>query len=294
MATSPYFNNYAAKYDEQRLVEDLISESIQIMGFNGFYCPNDNQNARDLIYGEDPVKKFETAFSIEMYLSSATENLGEKEMFTKFGLEIRNQVTVIVAKRAFTQRVPQDTYKRPREGDLIYIPFLNGTGELYEIKFVNQNKDFFMLGRKVPYYYELELELFKYSQEVISTGMPEIDVVVTDSAYTLHLNTGSGIGTFTTTEIAYQSPDATFANATSYGTVQTWIPSSNTLSVTNIYGEFIDGHTIIGQSSNAQFTLATYDPLYEPATKESYDNELIKTTAQPYVNTSESNPIGGL
>jgi hypothetical protein len=294
MATSPHFNNYNAKYDEQRLVEDLITESIQIMGFNAYYLPNNNDAARDLIYGEDPIKKFKTAFAIEMYLSSSEGYMGDQEMFTKFGLEIRDQVTVIVSKRAFSQRVPQNTYTRPREGDLVYVPFLNGEGELYEIKFTEQSKDFFMLGRKVPYYYELKLEKFKYSQEVISTGVADIDQVVTDSAYTLHLNVGAGTGSFVLTEIAYQSPDSTYANATSYGTVQSWIPSANTLSVTNIYGEFIDGNTIIGKSSNAHFILATYDTLYNPANKESYDNELIQTTAQPYINTSETNPIGGL
>jgi hypothetical protein len=294
MAISPYFNNYNARYDEQRLVEDLITESIQIMGFQAYYLPNNNDAARDLIYGEDPIKKFKTAFAIEMYLSSSNDYIGDQEMFTKFGLEIRDQVTVIVSKRAFSQRVPQDTYTRPREGDLVYVPFLNGEGELYEIKFTEQSKDFFMLGHKVPYYYELKLEKFKYSQEVISTGVADIDQVVTDSAYTLHLNVGTGTGSFVLTEIAYQSPDSTYANATSYGTVQSWIPSSNTLSVTNIYGEFIDGNTIIGKSSNAHFILATYDTLYNPANKESYDNEIIQTTAQPYINTSETNPIGGL
>lgn len=294
MATSPHFNNYNARYDEQRLVEDLITESIQIMGFNAYYLPNDNDASRDLIYGEDPTKKFQSAFPLEMYLSSSNDYMGEKEMFTKFGLEIRNQVTVIVSKRAFSQRVPQNTYTRPREGDLVYIPFLNGTGELYEIKFTNQNKDFFMLGRKVPYYYELELEKFKYSQEVISTGVADIDQVVTDSAYTIHLNTGAGTGTYTIKELVYQSPDNTYANATSVATVQSWIPSSSTLSVTNIAGVFVDGEVIIGQSSNAQYMLATFDPLFEPANKESYDNEIIQTTAQPYINTSETNPIGGL
>jgi len=264
------------------------------MGFNSYYLPNDNDAARDLIYGEDPVKKFAAAFPLEMYLSSANEYMGEKEMFTKFGLEIRNQVTVILSKRAFTQRVPQNTYTRPREGDLIYIPFLNGTGELYEIKFTNQTKDFFMLGRKVPYYYELELEKFKYSQEIISTGNQDIDSVVTDSAYTLHLNVGTGTGTYNIKEIVYQSMDGTFANATTVATVQSWIPSSKTLSVTNIAGEFIDSDVIIGQSSNAQYILTTFNPLYDPANKESYDNNVIETTAAPYVNTSENNPIGGL
>lgn len=186
MATSSYFNNYGA-HSEQRLIEDIIVESIKIMGFDAFYLPNDNDAARDLLFGEDPVKKFRSAFPLELYLSNSTEYMGEKEFFSKFGLEIKNNVNVILSKRSFSQRVPQNAFTRPREGDLIYVPFMNGTGELYEIKFTNQTKDFFMLGRKVPYFYELELEKFKYSQEVIETGVDIIDEVLTQSAYTITL-----------------------------------------------------------------------------------------------------------
>lgn len=293
MATSPYFNNYNAKYDEQRLVEDIINEAIQIMGFNAFYLPNDNDIARDLIYGEDPVKKFNSAFAVEMYLKSIMGHEGEKDFFSKFGLEIRNQVTVLVSHRAFEKRGPSFV-SRPREGDLVYVPFLNGGGEIYEIKFVDQNSDGFMLGRKNPYHFELSMEKFKYSQEVISTGIGEIDQAVTDSAYTLHLNTGAGTGTYNLKELVYQSPDSTYANATSIATVQAWTPSSHTLSVTNIAGEFADGQVIIGQTSNAHYLLASFDPLQNPAIKEPYDNSVIQTSASGYVNTSETNPIGGL
>jgi len=293
MATSNYFNLYGSRPD-QKIIEDLIVESIKIMGFDSYYLPNDNDAARDLLYGEDPVKKFKTAFPLEMYLSNATEYNGDREMFTKFGLEIRNQVSVIVSKRTFTQRVPQNTFQRPREGDLIYVPFLNGTGELYEIKFTNQTKDFFQLGRKLPYFYELELEKFKYSQEVISTGISDIDSVVTDSGYTLHLTTGTGSGTYNIQEIAFESPDNTFANAYAYGTVQSWIPSTNTLSLSNIYGTFADGSVVIGNSSGASYVISTYDPLETPAIKEQYDNSLTSAAASAILDTSETNPIGGL
>jgi len=130
MATSIYFNNYKAKYNEQRLVDDLISESIKIQGFDAYYIPNDNAIARDLLYGEDPVKKFVSAFPVEMYLSSVMGSEGQKDFFSKFGLEIRNQVHVLVSRKAFNQRTPQTTYLRPLEGDLVYVPFLNGGGEL--------------------------------------------------------------------------------------------------------------------------------------------------------------------
>ena len=48
MATSVYFNNYNSNA-EQRVIEDLIVESMKIMGFDAFYCPNDNDIARDLL-----------------------------------------------------------------------------------------------------------------------------------------------------------------------------------------------------------------------------------------------------
>ena len=293
MAISHYFGNYN-NVGEQRIIEDLICESIKIMGFDAFYLPNDNDAARDLLYGEDPVKMFNSAFPVEMYLSNVSDYGGEKDFFSKFGLEIKNTVSVILSKRAFSQRVPQNTFTRPREGDLVYIPVTNGVGELFEIKFTNQNKDFSMLGRKVPYFYELEMEKFKYSQEIISTGMPDIDSIVTDSAYTIHLNTGTGTGAYNIQEIVFQSPDSTIVNATSYGTVQSWIPSSQILSVTNIFGEFIDGNAIIGSSSNAQYLLTTFDPLHSPAVKENYDNQFINVSSSNILNTSEINSFGSL
>jgi hypothetical protein len=48
VATSVYFNNYNSQA-EQRLFEDLIVESIRIMGFDAYYLPNDNDEARDAI-----------------------------------------------------------------------------------------------------------------------------------------------------------------------------------------------------------------------------------------------------
>jgi hypothetical protein len=292
MATSTYFNNYNSNA-EQRVVEDLIVESIKIMGFDAYYCPIFNPEDRDILYGEDPVKKFSSAFPIEFYLSSALEYSGEREFFSKFGLEIKNNVTVIVSKRSFSQRVPQNIFTRPREGDLIYVPFLNGTGELFEIKFTNQTKDFFTLGRKIPFFYELELEKFKYSQEIMETGIADIDDAATQSSYTIDLIVGAGnANNYTQKEIVYQAPDATQANATAVAIVQNWIPASNTLSVTNISGEFTGNSVIIGASSNARFTLASYNPLKDSTRNESYDNMYIENQANNIIDFAEINPFG--
>lgn len=291
MATSNYFNNYNS-HAEQRVVEDLIVESIKIMGFDAYYVPIFNPDDRDILYGEDPVKKFKSAFPVEFYLSSAMEYGGEREFFSKFGLEIKNTVTVILSKRSFSERVPQNTFSRPREGDLIYVPFLNGTGELFEIKFVNQNKDFFTLGRKYPFFYEMELEKFKYSQEIIDTGVADIDDAATQSGYTLDLNVVGTSTDYTFKEIVYQAPDNTHANATVVAIVQGWDATSNTISVTNIAGEFVDGRLIIGASSNARYTLASYDPLKDSTRNETYDNAYLETQANNIIDFAEINPFG--
>ncbi len=287
-----YFNNYNS-IAEQRVVEDLIVESIKIMGFDSYYCPIFNEEDRDILYGEDPVKKFKSAFPVEFYLSNALEYMGDKEFFTKFGLEIRNNANVIISKRSFSQRVPQNVFTRPREGDLIYVPFLNGTGELFEIKFVNQTKDFFTLGRKIPFFYELELEKFKYSQEVIDTGIADIDDVVTQSSYTIDLTVRNGNAiNYSQKEILYQSSDQTLANAVASATVQNWDASSNTISVTNIYGEFTDNVTIIGATSNARYMLTTYNPLRDSTPNENYDNMYIEDQANNIIDFTEINPFG--
>lgn len=291
MATSVYFNNYNS-LAEQRVIEDLIVESIKIMGFDAYYLPIENETDRDILYGEDPIKRFSSAFPIEFYLSSSMEYGGEKEFFSKFGLEIKNTVNIMLSKRSFSQRVPQDSFTRPREGDLIYVPFLNGTGELFEIKFTNQTKDFFMLGRKIPFFYELELEKFKYSQEVIDTGVEDIDEVMIQSSYTLDLITGSGTGTFEPKEIVYQSADGTQANAWVVAIVQEWIKPEDTLKVTNIAGEFRDNVAILGATSNAEYYLASFDPLKDSTRNEVYDNAYLFDTANNIIDFTETNPFG--
>ena len=296
MGVNKYFNNYGtAAIPEQRVIEDLIVESIKIMGFNAFYLPNTNDQARDLLYGEDPVKKFEQAFPLEMYLSSDPKDyIGQRDIFSKFGLEIKDDINVMLSRRSFKERVPQNTFSRPREGDLVYVPITNGTGELFEIKFVEHNKDFNMLGKKYPYFYELSLEKYKYSQELIDTGVADIDSVVTNNAYTLSLNLGAGTGYYSIKETVFQSPDQTSANATAIAIVQSFIPSSNTLTVTNIAGEFLDDQIIIGGTSNAQWMLTTFDPLNPATYSEKYDNRAIADGADAIIDFSETNPFGSI
>ena len=59
---------------------------------------------------------------------------------------------------------------RPKEGDLIYFPLGD---RLFEIKYVEHEKPFYQLQKN--YVYELRCELFRIEDEVIDTGVDEID-----------------------------------------------------------------------------------------------------------------------
>jgi hypothetical protein len=295
MPTNHYFNNYNAKYTEQRLVEDLIVESIKIMGVGCYYIPNINDSARDILYGEDPLKKFTTAYPIELYPSNVMDYKGDKDFFSKFGLEIKNHMTVVVSKRSFLQRVPVDPdYDRPRDGDLIYIPPLNGVGELYEIKFVNQDMDMAMLGRRVPYFYELELEKFKYSHETIDTGIPDIDIVQQQEAYAQRFTLTGVSGTFVIGETIFVSPNNMLVNAEATGIIANYNSVTANVDINTIVGTFAVGDSARGATSNASGILASTNIYEHSEYYADYDNKIIGTESSSIIDFSESNPFGNI
>ena len=165
----------------------------------------------------------------------------------------------------------------------------------YEITFADQDKEFHTLGRVNPYFYELHLEKFKYSHEIINTGVQAIDDAVTFSTYQIDLTTTTGNDiNYQIKEIVYQAPDNTHANATVVATVQSWLPLANTLTVSNIAGEFVDGQVVIGASSNAHYMITTYDPLQDNVRDDSYDNFIISNQANNIIDLTELNPFGSI
>jgi hypothetical protein len=69
--------------------------------------------------------------------------------------------------------------KRPKEGDLIYFPL---DDRLYEIKYIDYANPFYQLQKL--YTYEMRCELFRYEDEVIDTGINNIDDSMQDAGYT--------------------------------------------------------------------------------------------------------------
>ena len=174
MAVSGYFNNFPSQdrvSNESRLMEDVIVESIQIMGQNVYYIPRESFDAGDMIFGEYSKSKFDKAYLIEAYMTNFEGFDGDNDFFSKFGLEIRETSNFIISLKSFKRSLPTTLRMRPQEGDLLYVPVIKS---LVEIKFVEQELMFHSLGKRLPFVYEMRCELFRYSQESINTGVEEI------------------------------------------------------------------------------------------------------------------------
>jgi len=179
MATNPYFLNEGYK-PTQNLIEDLAVEAIQVSGINVIYIVK-TTNKVDTLFGENSLGELKNSFSIEMYLKSARQFEGERDVISKFGMEIKDTVSLVVAKKRFREeslKLPEIGNRlypmnRPMEGDIIYLPLSPSSDNLYEIKFVENEDMFYQQGEY--YTYRLDCELFKYSMETINTGFSKID-----------------------------------------------------------------------------------------------------------------------
>ena len=98
--TNIYIDNFNNN-PEQKLIESLIVESIKFNGKDFYYLPRKASTQFDTVYGEDPGKFYDEAHLIEMYVQNVEGWGGERDTITNFGLEIREEMTLIVAMRRF-------------------------------------------------------------------------------------------------------------------------------------------------------------------------------------------------
>ena len=173
MPTNHYINNHGSS-PEQNLIHDLLIESIKFYGMDVHWLPRISSASADQILGEDTLSSFSTNHMIEMYIKNVEGFEGQGDFLSKFGLDIRDQITFTLAIRRFEQL--ESGYERPREGDLIYFPL---NKKLFEIQFVEHESLFYPTGT-LPVY-DLRCELFAYSQQEINTGIPEIDQIAQTS-----------------------------------------------------------------------------------------------------------------
>jgi hypothetical protein len=148
------------------------------------------------------------------------------------------------------------------------------------------------------YVYAMKCKQFVFSNEIISTGVAEVDEQVRDN-YTrsqLNMAIGVGAGTYEADEIVFQSPDATLANATAQAIVHTWTTgATRKLDVYRVIGTFANASNTIGATSGAYYT--TSGTLDESAHdnnpfEDIIDNTRIETEADAIIDFTEINPFG--
>ena len=172
---NPFFTQGTSS--EQNLVQDLINEQLRTYGVDIFYLPRkfitENTVIREVVQS-----KFDLALPLEAYVDNYDQYSGAGNILSKFGIESKDEVRLIISRERFENYITpliedQANIKlstRPKSGDLIWFPL---DDRIYEIKDIEYAKPYYQLQNL--YVYELYCELFRLEDEVIATGIEEID-----------------------------------------------------------------------------------------------------------------------
>ena len=277
MARNPYFKDYTG---EQNIVEDLTIEMIKTMGRDMVYIPRTLVN-EDKLFGEDTTSKFDDGYEIEMYIQSVDGFEGEGDVLSKFGIQIKDRLELVVSRKRFEEAVGSyENITRPKEGDLIFFPLSN---TIFEINFVEHENPFYSLGKLFTY--KLSCEVFTYSEEEIDTGYSDIDKVEDErKQFAIELDVGTRISSDTYInyfegETIFQvlgSTAAALADATATAVVTDWDANTTKLTVTNVVGTLstATSETVKGAVSGAEYELnsSTTTTLIIPQEPQDSDN----------------------
>ena len=296
MATNVYFNNFPTSQitSEQLLVEDLVIEAMKMYGMDVYYLPRSSRDSEDFLYGEDTLKTYKKAYALEMYLENVSGMDGEQDFITKFGLEIRDEITMIVARQRFKYTTKTMNLIRPREGDLVYIPIFQNFFEITYVEHENDQAMYYTLGRGRGgnvYVYALKMKQFVFSEEIIETGVDEVDSQIRDAYQRTLLRLTYPPQTYTKDEIVYQSSDGTLANASSRGVVHS--QSNTSLYIIKVKGTFANGYVKgVTSTANNLITLVDNSTPLNTAFEDIIDNTRIETESDGIIDFTETNPFG--
>jgi len=157
---------------EKNLYEDLIIEQLKIYGHDVHYMPRENLFT-DGVLG-NTTDKFTDEYMIEMYVEEVNGFAGQGDLIGKFGLDMRDELTFVVARRTFELLVDQPsntlTINRPKEGDVIYMPLFK---KFWQVDFVEDEDPMYQIS-DLPIF-KLKCSTWDYSSESVETGLTEID-----------------------------------------------------------------------------------------------------------------------
>ena len=290
MATNHYFNHHGTDTPEQRLIENLTIESIKTFGIDVYYLPR-TLNDEDKLMGEDNTASYNSAYTIEMYIKTIEGFEGQGDFISKFGLQINDQITFTVAKRRFRElgMTSDGRANIPHEGDLIFFPT---TSALFQILFVEDEAIFYQTGQLQSY--DMLCEMFTYSDQSFNTGIEEIDKIEREQSYSIEFTLNTGSGNYTIGEQVYQG--TSLAAASVKGEVASWNATDKVLKLINMTGNFSGTSNIIGDDSDASYSITSFDAQTSAANTAatSSTNQEIEAAADAIIDFTEGNPFGSL
>src|SRR6185369_7782904 len=125
----------------------------------------------DQLLGADDSSSFDNAWTVEMQVINSYGFGGDKDFYSKFGEQVRDEVVLSVNRGRWTEEVGEFADQSiPNEGDMLYVKRWH---KMFVIKFVDPREMFYQLGSL--YTWELTCEGFEYSGEEIDTGDEDID-----------------------------------------------------------------------------------------------------------------------
>jgi hypothetical protein len=311
MPRNVYFSQ--AVRSEQNLYEDLIIESLKIFGQDIYYLPRDLVN-RDSILGEDTSSQFDDAYMIEGYIEGTEGFEGQGDLYSKFGLEVRDEVNFVISRKVWDRYVGfQDEVNdvpRPREGDLIFLPLSN---KFFEVMFVEHEQPFYQLSN-LPVY-RLQCALYEYNEEDFDTGIAQIDAIEETDTYQVtieysttnnnHLQKNEKV----TQDLTFNNESPPVALTSVFGEIQKiekLSASAGRIQISQIGVSGIDEArdfivsstlTLTGEESLQTVAITkVYDigdnsALVDPTSSNS-ENVAFEVTADGFLDFTESNPFG--
>ena len=170
---------------------------------------------------------------------------------------------------------------RPLEGDLVFHPVLT---KVFEVSFVDHDEPFHQLDNNPVY--KLRCKQYEYSQEIIDTGIAEIDAIedslsVSTAEFQFTLEQSSTVGEAFTIDNTFYTLDSTTATVDS--TLVTIDPPSFG---TNILLENA------ADTGNAEYLIQEDYIVGDASTDKTAQNELFDSLDDDILDFSENNPFG--
>lgn len=163
---SDYFNYFDNLNPERDVYDRAAYEIVQQKGIPLKYLKRTLFD-EDVFFGEDPMSQFNSFVDVKMYLSSYDDFGGSGDLFSKFGLQVEDTITLECTIAEFNALMGNP----PLQGDLLYFTFNETLFEITNVE--NDRSNFFFLGK--TNIYKITAKVWDYSGETMNTGIEDID-----------------------------------------------------------------------------------------------------------------------